>query len=184
MIIQAKDIARFLAKVNKTSECWLWAGGLSDKGYGVFWLGTKRDGKDQYAHRVAYEIAYGTIPDGLDVLHKCDNPTCVNPAHLWAGTHTENMRDMFAKGRRRTLPGEKNPRAKLTWEKVREIRSRYVPHVVTCKMLAGEYGVDPALIHRIVRGRMWKEPQAHKGQTVTADRASLLAEKTTQLLLA
>ena len=84
---------RFDAFCDKTGDCWIWTGTFSSKGYAKF------DSKE--AHRLAYERFVGPIPAGLLACHECDNPKCVNPAHLWLGTHADNMADMKAKGRQR-----------------------------------------------------------------------------------
>lgn len=86
---------RFWSKVNKTDGCWIWTAYRDDKGYGCFGF----RGKVWKAHRVAYELATGPIPTGAHILHSCDNPSCVNPEHLRAGTHADNMRDKVARGR-------------------------------------------------------------------------------------
>jgi hypothetical protein len=90
----------FWNKVNKTSGCWLWTAGKHEKGYGTFWV-SKKCWK---AHRYAWHLKHGKIPSGLCVLHKCDNPPCVNPDHLFLGTVLENNIDMFKKGRNSKPP--------------------------------------------------------------------------------
>lgn len=87
---------RFWSKVEKTDACWLWRGGVKPNGYGRFVIGHSTQ---VYAHRFAWELTNGAVADGLFVCHHCDTPLCVRPDHLFLGTHTENMRDMLAKGR-------------------------------------------------------------------------------------
>lgn len=90
---------RFWAKVQKTNGCWLWTASKNSQGYG--WIGAGgRGGAMLKAHRVAYELTYSRIPQGLLVCHHCDNPTCVRPAHLFLGSASDNIRDCLAKGRR------------------------------------------------------------------------------------
>lgn len=112
------------------SGCWLWVGALQNSGYGHVKIPRSR--KSTGAHRLSYMLHVGPIPDGMDVCHKCDTKTCVNPAHLFVGTRLENLRDCVAKGRNSRgiarslmMAGERSHRAKLTWEKVREIRRMY-----------------------------------------------------------
>lgn len=96
MRMSEADIARFWSKVRKSDECWIWiAGRYFPAGYGQFFL----DGRDMRAHRTSWTIVHGPIPDGLWVLHKCDNPPCVRPDHLFLGTRSDNMRDCVSKGR-------------------------------------------------------------------------------------
>jgi hypothetical protein len=86
---------RFFQKVDKTESCWLWKGALSSRGYGSFSV----DGKIKSAHRYSYEMNKGKIPEGMHVCHSCDVRNCVNPEHLWVGTHSDNMKDMVSKDR-------------------------------------------------------------------------------------
>lgn len=149
---------RFWKSVEKTdSGCWLWTGTTTVDGYGHFSVGSRSDGSRRMvrAHRVAWRLAHGKIPDGYLVLHKCDRPACVNPAHLFLGTHIENMADMRKKGR--SLNGRRNPNAKLTEDQVREIRHRYMSGGTTQKKLAAAYGVNQSMISKIVRGDNWKK---------------------------
>jgi hypothetical protein len=90
-----KQLQRFESKIEKTDSCWLWAGTVLANGYGQFWI---NDGQ-ALAHRTAYEVYIGEIPDGLLVCHSCDVRNCVNPAHLWVGTQSDNRNDMYSKGR-------------------------------------------------------------------------------------
>src|SRR3990167_8700408 len=106
---------RFWGKVRKTPGCWLWTAKLL-KGYGRLWVA----GHSERAHRVAWLLHYGQIDAGLLVLHKCDNPCCVNPKHLFLGTASDNILDAAAKGR--MAHGEKNGNRKLTTDQVLTIR--------------------------------------------------------------
>jgi hypothetical protein len=136
------------------SGCWLWLGTVNRLGYG-------KTGKGMNAHRAAYLMAYGQIPEGLDVLHHCDVRCCVNPSHLFAGTHADNMHDMIQKGRHRVLLGEKHWAAKVTADDVKAIRTSSDPH----KTLAARYGISIHTVHTIRDGRTWK----HVAQTPPED---------------
>lgn len=140
------------------SECWIWTGGTSSDGYGK----VKRKGKSVRAHRVFYEHFVGNIPDGMFVCHTCDTPLCVNPAHLWVGTHAQNEKDKDVKGRRSPSPstshphlvpkGEKHPKHKLTNQNVSEI----LQSQETSYVLAEKFGVDPSTIQRVRKKETWK----------------------------
>lgn len=128
--------------------CWNWTGS-SIKGYGnMRWRGGI-----EYAHRIAYELAYGNCPKDLDVLHTCDNPSCCNPRHLVLGTHLANMHDRDVKGRQVTQRGENHKLSKLTDVQVIEIRERYAKGNVQQAQLAREYGVSRSLIYKLVRNK-------------------------------
>lgn len=144
---------RFIEKVEITAGtgCHEWSGFRNSKGYGIFWNGERTLG----AHRWAWEYEHGPIENGLFILHRCDNPPCVNTEHLFVGTHDDNMADMIAKGRQSFLKGTRNPRAKLTDAQIREIRKRYIPSKVSQQTLANEYGVNQTMIGFIVRGASW-----------------------------
>ena len=131
--------------------CYLWLGTLSNQGYGI--VHNPADGKQMRASRVAFSRAHGPIPYGLFVLHKCDNPPCVNPDHLFLGTQADNMRDRLEKGRWKGggPPGEAAPLAKLTSDAVTAIRSSSEGGGV----LARRYGVTRWTIMDIRHRRTW-----------------------------
>lgn len=143
---------RFWRKVDKTTTpdgCWTWKRCKMGPGYGRIYI----EGKISQAHRVAWELTYGPIPVGLDVCHTCDNPSCVNPAHLFQGTRRENNIDCINKGRgNRSLLGEDNGRAKLTRTQVLEIKNSKLSDY----KLALRYGVSRWAIWNIQKGISWK----------------------------
>lgn len=143
---------RFWSKVAKRGprECWPWTAYTDRDGYG--WVAF--EGRRVGAHRVAYILTYGHPMSGLDVCHRCDNPSCVNPAHLFLATRKGNLQDMVRKGR--SLSGEDHNMAKLTWEAVRDIRSHDNPDTSTRQRLADRYGVTRWTINAVLRGLTWK----------------------------
>lgn len=155
-----QTVARFWSKVQKTDTCWVWSGARNSGGYGQF----KFDGKQQAASRVSYVLAHGPIEPGLFVCHRCDNRACVRPDHLFLGTPQDNRDDCERKGRHaigaRTRPetrakGEQHARARLTDEKVREIRRR-LEAGDSLGFLAARFGVTKVAIRFIGMRRTWK----------------------------
>jgi hypothetical protein len=106
--ITTSDINRFTSFVVKTDGCWLWISAKNSKGYGSFWL----DSKTRPAHHVAFVLWNGKITAGMMVLHTCDNPSCVNPAHLYLGDNAQNMRDMWSRKRREGRKPDCHPERK------------------------------------------------------------------------
>lgn len=150
---------RFWAKVEKTGACWLWTASLvKNGGYGQFNLIVSGRKTPVRAHRYSYELAFGPIPDGLHVCHRCDVPRCVRPEHLFLGTDTENMRDCIAKGRFVPPPvylGVEHHAAKLTPERVRVIRARFADGQ-SVTGLARAFSVNTGTISDVVRNRTWR----------------------------
>ena len=147
----SKDLKIFWDKVNKTNNCWNWIARTNGKGkYGRFSI----NGKDESAHRISWIIHFGQIPKGLYVCHKCDNPKCVNPKHLFLGTHLENMQDMQNKGRNIVFKGEKNGRSKLKKEQVLEIRK--IGNNLSYNQIARKFNVNAKTISDIINNVNWK----------------------------
>lgn len=146
-------VDRFWQRVNKTDRCWLWIGNVGRGGYGYI----THHGNNRLAHRVSYELAYGSIPENMDVLHCCDTPGCVRPDHLWVGTHSDNMQDKMRKGRSNNPSGESHWQAKLNWQQVREIRQKRQTGRYTLIELGKEYSVHLSLISLIAQNKIWKE---------------------------
>lgn len=177
-----KDAKRFqkYVLITKDSECWIWTGYRDKDGYG----GSCLDGKGQRANRVSYQIYKGGTPKDLFVLYKCDNPTCVNPDHLFLGTVFENIEDMVNKGRQakgnkhgsvthpekvprmigdrngsRTKPemlprGSKHPFAKVNEYKIKEMRRMY-KNGAKQSTICTKYGLSPSVVCNIVNGKTW-----------------------------
>jgi hypothetical protein len=143
---------RFWSKVqlSENGECYEWQGGRNLKGYGMFgWFG----GTSIVASRASYEINVGPIPEGLWVLHRCDNRGCVRPDHLFLGTNAENVADKMAKGRQRNLRGEQHPNAKLRAIDIPVIRA--LGDFLYPATIAGMFGVSREQVGRILKGTAW-----------------------------
>ena len=162
------DKVRFFSRfdIDQTTGCWNWTGTINSRqGYGRLCF----NGLERLAHRVSWVIHFGQIPSGLHVLHKCDNTRCVNPAHLFTGSHHDNMDDMNRKGRGRHPSGDDHPQhtnprlvlrgeacgsAKLTARQVAEIRS--LIGTIPQTRIAQMFGVSKCCINAIKAGRAWK----------------------------
>lgn len=135
--------------------CLEWQGQRLRSGHGRIW--SRGEQRQVLTHRAAWEAANGPIPDGMFVLHRCDNPPCCNPGHLFLGTQADNMADMAQKGRRRgRLTGEVNPKARLSAANVAEIRRLSSAGVVQ-REIAARFAVDRSTVGRIVRGQLWPD---------------------------
>lgn len=139
---------KFEKKINKTTDdkCWLWLGSIGNHSYGRLWF----NGKRYLAHRLSWIIYKGEIPKNKCVCHKCDNPLCVNPEHLFIGTHDENMKDMSKKGRVRFV-------SILDESSVRDIKMKYRAGGNTYGDLAKAYKVSKICIEKILLGKRWKK---------------------------
>lgn len=157
-----KRADRFWAKVEKSDGCWVWVARRDRWGYGQFMWKSYTNIR---AHRVSWMLTYGAIPDSLFVLHKCDNPPCVRPDHLFLGTPLTNAQDRDAKGRGnyvrcQTRPdsvvrGEKHGQARLTLEQVKEIRKLYAEGAMIQRELSVKFGISLTQINRIVNRKKW-----------------------------
>lgn len=154
---RATQAEKFWHYVDKRGpdECWLWKRSTAtNNGYGRFWI----NGSHMIASRYAYEQSIGPIPEGMEVCHTCDNPACVNPAHLFLGSHTDNMRDASQKRRLRAPHGESHPSAKFSWKQVRKMRRDFETNPQPIAHIARRHKVHPSTIRSILSRETWKEP--------------------------
>ena len=144
---------RFWAKVRKTEGCWEWIGHRHRQGYGLLTFNRKV----RKAHRISWTMANGEIPSGMKVCHKCDNPPCVRPDHLFLGTQAENNQDALQKGRHRSIPlhGSSNPMARLTEEQVQRLRT--APRILSYKSLGKLLGVSTMTVYRAINHQSWEK---------------------------
>lgn len=145
--LTSEQIARFWSKVDikAPDECWIWKGAISGKRYGA----VKINYIDLRAHRVSFFIAHGSFDDSLLVCHKCDVTKCVNPAHLFLGNNTVNVRDMASKARGKT-------KARMTIETADEIRRVYAAGGITQQKVADKFGISIAMVCFIINRKFWK----------------------------
>lgn len=149
------DPAAFMARVRKTDGCWYWEGHLRPDGYGsLCWKGRNH----RRAHRVSYEIHVGTLGEREVLRHTCDNPPCVNPAHLLPGAHADNVQDKVDRGRARGNSnwGESHNMVKLTAEQVREIRRRRSNGEIL-RTIAVDFGISRTTVCDIAKGKSWSK---------------------------
>ena len=158
--IMTKDIGDRLLKHSIMTEdgCWLWTGTKNPSGYGRLTAGSRKDKtrKTVLAHRAAYERFVGKIPRGMCVCHHCDTPDCINPQHLFVGTRKDNADDRERKGRNKPFDfgkHEEHPNAKLSWKKVKEIRSLYPKY--TQMQLGDWFDVSHRTISDVVTYKTW-----------------------------
>lgn len=168
-IFHQVDIERFWRNIHigEKHECWPWKNSQFTGGYGQF----KIDRKNLKSHRVAYYLHYGIDPQSNLICHRCDNPVCCNPYHLFMGTEKDNMQDCLSKGRivsgrgeshgskthpERWARGERVSSSKLTLDQVKEIRSLYAAGNITQDELSEQFGITRRGIGRIIKGDTWK----------------------------
>lgn len=142
---------RFEKQIRKTETCWLWLGAKDKNGYGVF-KGEVGGVLFQRAHRYAYALHTGDLLIGMQAMHSCDNPSCVNPAHLSSGTNADNMRDKAQKGRCRPMSGEQSAAAILTETQAAEILADPRPYTT----IAADYGVSASTVGSIKQRHSWR----------------------------
>lgn len=144
-------VERFWAKVDRSGDCWVWTANKVGTGYGRFWSGSP---SGVLAHRWIWEQHNGAIPKGMEVMHKCDTPSCVRVDHLQLGTHAENVADCVAKDRTAKPKGERNPFHRLKLADVHDIRVRIARGEVQ-RRIAEDYGVSPSAITAVKKGQNW-----------------------------
>lgn len=156
--IQGDLAARFWAKVDKSGDCWVWTAAKDWCGYGFFGYSEGATRVNDKAHRFAWKLHFGPIPEGMHVCHHCDNPPCVRVDHLFLGTPLINARDKMSKGRLRAghVSGERNGKAKLTAAEVLEIRARVAAGEKQVRMTL-DYDISPQAVNAIIQRRNWKD---------------------------
>jgi hypothetical protein len=151
---------RFWLHLERGADCWEWQGNKTMAGYGTI-RRTGKTGGIMYAHRLSWEIHYGAIPPGAVVCHRCDNPPCVRPDHLFIGTQADNMADMYSKGRcqphgpENPIRGSAHKLTRLSDEQVREIRTMYSTRAADQRSIASLFGISQSSVSAIVLRKRW-----------------------------
>ena len=153
-----------IAKHGQADACLLWPYSTNGR-YGIVCI----EGRNVYAHRVAFELNHGPISNGLQVCHRCDTPLCYNPPHLFTGTQSENVLDCVKKGRANKPYGEKKIQAKMTDGRVKEMRDLYATGIYTQRELGRMFGISDRNASAIVMGYAWKHVPLTDSQALTDD---------------
>jgi len=153
--IECSDKCKILNRHKKVNGCWEWQGKLNNDGYGSFQETSQGNKTEIRAHRRSYEIFNGEIPEGMQVCHTCDNPSCCNPDHLWIGTPKDNVQDCIKKKRRSPKKNRALAAGKLTEDQVREIRELY-KNGSSQKELQEQFKLSQSQVSGIVNHRFWR----------------------------
>ena len=149
-----RPVGRIWQWIDTSSACWMWTGALQnvDSGYGV----VRFNDKKHYAHRLIWSLFNGPVPDGAFICHHCDEPRCVRPSHLYAGTQKENVADMFRRGRARPARGEAIGCSKLTEADVLEMRRLYSEGGISQRAAGRIFGASKSMAQAIIRRKYWR----------------------------
>lgn len=150
--VKRRKIALMEIDIDKSGSCWEWTGRRNKSGYGL----TAIRGGSELAHRAYWQLIVGKVPDGMYLLHSCDNKKCVNPAHLRVGTHAENMAEAKERNRMRPMRGDANGMAKISYEIAEEIRKDTSSSNVS---LGKKYGVSDVVVSNVRLGKTWVKPE-------------------------
>ena len=158
------DEKKFLSQIEISDGCWAWLGATRTGGYGEFWSDSPK--RLLASHRISWGLHFGDIPEGLSVLHKCDNPRCVNPEHLFVGTQADNIHDMVRKGRKRggAPTGEKHFRAVLSSAASKEL----LEATGTIREISRRFSVSLSTVKRVRAKTHWSIKEVSDGKEMEA----------------